>query len=116
MIQEGSLSISFGSINTGLPKDIVQQLVNAEKIPLQKMEERKSKQENRKSLVTELSGLLEGVRGELFKNNTSRNLRELKYETNKDMVGITVDKNLANKGTHQLEVIQMAQKSSAISN
>jgi len=110
------LSISFGSINTGLPKDIVQQLVNAEKIPLQKMEERKAKQESKMGLVKELSTLLEGVRGELFKNNTSRNLRELKFNTNNEMIGVTIDKNLANKGNYQLEVLQLAQKSSAMSN
>ena len=37
------MGIAFGSIGTGLPKDIVQQIMAAEKISLNKLEERKDK-------------------------------------------------------------------------
>lgn len=110
------MGISFGSINTGLPKDIVQQIIQAEKIPIKKMEERKGKYEVKKALVEQLIKLVEGVRGDIYKNSDARSFRELKYKTNDDVLGVTVDKNIANPGNYQIEVVQLAQKSSAISN
>jgi flagellar hook-associated protein 2 len=110
------LGISFGSINTGLPKDIVKQLVEAEKVPLQQMETRKAKLEDKKKLLNELIGLVEGIRGDLAKNGTSMSLKELKVETDNDIVNVAVDKTKAKPGSYQLEVLEMANKSSAMSN
>ncbi len=108
------MGIAFGSINTGLPKDIVQQIMKAEKIPLQNMEQRKGKIDNKKQLVGELTQLVEGIRGHLAQNATARSLREFKVDSRDDLVGVTVDKNVALPGTYQLEVMQLAQKSSAM--
>jgi flagellar hook-associated protein 2 len=110
------LGISFGSINSGLPKDIVQQIVNAEKIPIQAMEARKAKVANKQALVGQLTKLVEGMRGEILKNKGARSLRELKVNGGADHIGITADKNIAEPGKYQLEVLQLAQKSSAITN
>lgn len=108
------MGIAFGSINTGLPKDIVQQIMKAEKMPLANMEKRKGKIDNKKQLVGELTQLVEGIRGHLAKNATARSLREFKIDSRDDLVGVTVDKNIAQPGTYQLEVMQLAQKSSAM--
>jgi flagellar hook-associated protein 2 len=111
------LGISFGSINSGLPKDIVQQLVEAEKIPIQQMEVRKGKISDKKALVGQLTSLLENMRGEVLKNKNSRSLRELSINTgDNDAIHVTADKNIADTGKYSLEVLQLAQKSSAISN
>jgi flagellar hook-associated protein 2 len=109
------LGISFGSINTGLPKDIVKQLMAAEQIPVQNMEKQKSKIADKKGLVEQLIKLMEDVRGNLALNSNARALREMKVETNNDIIGASVDKNIAVPGTYQLEVMEMAQKSSAMS-
>jgi flagellar hook-associated protein 2 len=111
------LGISFGSINSGLPKDIVQQIVEAEKIPIRQMEQRKEKFENKKALLAELTSLVENMRGEILKNKGTRSLRELAINTgdNKD-IAVTADKNVADPGNYNLEVLQLAQKSSALSN
>lgn len=114
--QEDDLGIAFGSINSGLPKDIVQQIVNAEKIPIQAMEARKAKVANKQALVGELTKLVEGMRGEILKNKGVRSLRELKVNGGADHIGITADKNIAEPGKYQLEVLSLAQKSSAITN
>ena len=66
------LGISFGSINSGLPKDIVQQIIEAEKIPIQQMETRKSKVNDKKALVQQLTTLVEGMRAEILKNKNAR--------------------------------------------
>lgn len=110
------MGIAFGSINSGLPKDIVQQIIAAEKIPLQKMETRKGKIENKKSLLADLTKRVENLRGDIFANKSARSFRELAVNVSGDGVDVSVDKNIAEPGVYQIEVLQLAQKSSAISN
>jgi flagellar hook-associated protein 2 len=109
------LGISFGSINTGLPRDIVQQIMEAERIPVRQMEVRKDNTNEKRSLVSELIGLVEGVRGNLAQNTNARALREFKVEANEEIVSTTADKNIVEPGSYQFEVLQLAQKSSAMS-
>jgi len=113
--QEGALGLSFGSINTGLPKDIVQQIVNAEKIPIKKMEDRKVNFTAKKTLVEDAIKRVQDLKGLLAANANEKSLREMKVDTNKDLVNVAVDKNTATPGNYQFEVVQLAQKSSAIS-
>lgn len=113
--QEDFLGISFGSIATGLPKDIVKQIMSAEQIPVQNMEKQKSKISDKKGLVDQLLKMVEEVRGNLAMNANARALRELKVDTNNDIIGVTTDKSRAVPGNYQLEVISLAQKSSAMS-
>lgn len=111
------LGISFGSINSGLPKDIVQQIIEAEKIPIKQMEARKGKVEDKKALLGQLMTLVENMRGEVLKNKSARSLRELAINTGGSKnISVTADKNVAEPGKYNLEVTQLAQKSSAISN
>ncbi len=109
------MGIAFGSISTGLPKDIVKQIMSAEQIPVQNMEKQKSKFTDKKGLVDQLLKLVEDVRGNLATNANARALRELKVDTNNDIIGVTVDKNRAVPGSYQIEVMSLAQKSSAMS-
>lgn len=109
------MGISFGSINTGLPKDIVKQIMEAERVPVRQMQIRKDKMGEKSGLVNELSQLMEGIRGQLAVNTNARALREFKVEANDEVVGVSVDKNVAEPGTYQFEVLQLAQKSSAMS-
>ncbi len=109
------MAIAFGSINTGLPKDIVQQLMNAERIPIEKMESRKGNIVEKKKLVEELIKLVEDLRGSINSNMDERSFRELKSTANDEIVNVSVDKNIANPGNHQFEVVQLAQRSSAMS-
>lgn len=109
------MSISFGSINTGLPKDIVKQIIAAEEIPVRNMQNQKSKIQDKKTLVDQLIKITEELRGSLLQNANARSLREFKTETNDDIIGVSVDKNSAVPGNYQLEVVNLAQKSSAMS-
>lgn len=108
------MSISFGSINTGLPKDIVKQIIAAEKIPIQQMEGRKGKFANKMSLVNELQGLLQDLQKDLSLNPNARAFRELSTSFDDSKIGVTADKNVADPGSHQFEVTQLARKSSAM--
>ena len=71
------MGISFGSINTGLPKDIVKQIMKAERMPLQKLEMRKGKHAEKMALVGQLTALMETVKSDVDKNGTPRQLREI---------------------------------------
>lgn len=108
------MGISFGSINTGLPKDIVKQIVAAERIPIQQMEVRKGKFQDKKKLVQALSDLIEKIRGSVDTNKRSNDFRELKVDTRNDIINVALDKNIARPGNYQFEVVDLAQKSSAM--
>lgn len=109
------MGIAFGSISTGLPKDIVKQIMTAEQVPIQNMEKQKSKISDKKGLVDQLYKMVDEVRGNLALNANARALRELKIDTNNDIIGVTADKNRAVPGSYQFEVTSLAQKSSAMS-
>jgi flagellar hook-associated protein 2 len=81
------------------------------------MEERKGKITDKKALVGQLATLVENMRGEVLKNKNARSLRELSINTGENPnIAVNADKNIAEPGKYQLEVTQLAQKSSAISN
>lgn len=88
--------------------------MKAERMPLQKMEMRKAKHSEKMALVEQLTSLVEAVRGDVQKNGNPRQLRELTSAGRDDILDITLDKNIAQPGTHQFEVVQLAQKSSAM--
>ena len=108
------MAISFGSINTGLPKDIVQQIMAAERAPLQKLEARKGKIEEKKALVNELATLMDGIRSHIRTNGDRRSFTELRAITNDELIDVTLDKAIAKPGEYRFQVNRLAQKSSAM--
>jgi flagellar hook-associated protein 2 len=88
--------------------------MKAERMPLQKLEMRKGKHAEKMALVGQLTALMETVKSDVDKNGTPRQLREITSVYNENIIDITLDKNTAQPGTHQFEVIQLAQKSSAM--
>ena len=109
------MSLGFGSINTGLPKDIVQQIIKAERIPIDKMEERKSKVVTKKGLIEDILKRVTALKTKLLENSSKRSLREVKTSGNEKLVSLTADKNIVEPGSYRFEVLELAQKSSAMS-
>lgn len=109
--------IRITGMASGLPPNIVEQIMDAERIPVKNMETQKAKQEDRLKLVTDLEtkvteitktlGELTGAGGFLDKKLTSGD---------PNVVDGVVDPNSAIPGEYQIEVIQLAQKPAAISN
>lgn len=79
------------------------------------MQQRKDKFEAKKKLVDDLFNLIGGLRNDISANATSRSLRELKVETNDSIINVALDKNVAQPGNYQIEVLELAQKTSAMS-
>lgn len=91
--------------------------MNAEKIPIQKMEFKKGQIQSKLSLLENLISMVSNLKGTTLSNRTARSFRELKVaDYNNDIVDISVDKNIANPGSYQFEVVSLAQKSSAFTN
>ena len=109
--------ISMAGMGSGLPPNIVDQLMEAEKMPIKSIEKTKSKQENRLKLVTDLESKLNGVTGGLVSLANARGFTDMKLSTgDQNVVTGTVDPNTAKPGTWNVEVLGLARKSAALSN
>jgi len=107
----------MGSMASGLPKDIVQRLVDAEREPIRKLEAHKKDEEGRLKLVQDLSTKVNEISGSLKELTSFRNFRDLMATNSKpDLMDVSVDKTLAEPGSYQIEVMQLAGQSSMMSN
>lgn len=111
------MAISFGGINTGLPPNLVDQLIDAERIPIKNVESRKTKTEAKLKLVTELDTKLRGVTGSLKELASSKGFSDIKLNSgDPNIVQGAVDPGGASKGSWNVEVVRLANKAAAISN
>lgn len=109
--------ISFGGIATGLPPNLVDQLIEAEKIPLRTIEKNKGKQENRLKLVQDLESKLSGITGTIGALASTRGFTDMKLNSGDvNIVAGTVDPSAGAKGSWNIEVIELAQKAAAVTN
>lgn len=110
-------SISLGPIASGLPKDLVQRLVEAERQPIQKLEERKQNEEAKLKLTQDLSGRINDISNTVKDLTRFRSFRDLMaVNARPDIMDVAVDKNTAEPGSYQVEVVQLAGQSSMMSN
>jgi len=111
------VGISFGSINTGLPPNIVQQLIDAERQPVKALEARKGKEQEKLKLVDDLTTKVRDIFAGLRELGGTKGFTDLKLETGDDKVLTgAADKSVATPGTYEIEVEKMAVKTSAASN
>lgn len=109
--------INFGGLASGLPPNIVEQLVAAERIPIRNMESKKSKAENRLKLVNDLDAKLSNIRNTIGSLASNRGFQDYKIEsTDPNIVTATVDPNIVKPGNWNVEIIQLAKKAGAVTN
>jgi flagellar hook-associated protein 2 len=110
-------TIRFGSINTGLPANIVDQLMEAERIPIKQMEDKKGKAEAKQKLVTELETKIGDIRKGLGELSNTRGFTDIKLNSgDANVLGGTVDPNTYQAGSWNVEVESLAQKAAAVTN
>jgi flagellar hook-associated protein 2 len=110
-------SISLGPIASGLPKDLVKQLVEAEREPIRKLEGKKQDEEAKLKLATDLNTRINDVGGGLKDLTRFRSFRDLMaVNSNPEIMDVAVDKNTAEPGSYQIEVVRLAGQSSMMSN
>ncbi len=109
--------IRFGSINTGLPPNIVDQLIEAERIPVKQMETKKMKLEEKAKLVADLDTKVQAIRGSLGELANTRGFTDVKLTSgDPTILSGTVDPSQYQPGSWNVEVVQLAQKASVMTN
>lgn len=93
------------------------QAVTAERKPIQKIVENKTKVEDRLKLVNDVIGRVDAVKNLMTGLDSPFALRELAVGTSDaNALTGTADKRLAAPGTHNIEVLRLASSASALSN
>lgn len=102
---------------SGLPPNIVEQLMEAERIPVKNMETQKVKNEDKLKLVTDLETKINDITKNLGELTSTRGFTDKKFTSgDPNIVDGSLDPAFAVPGDYTLEVIQLAQKPAAISN
>ncbi|WII70740.1 flagellar filament capping protein FliD [Bdellovibrio sp. 22V] len=109
--------IRFTGMASGLPPNIVDQLMEAERIPVKQMEVQKTKQEDKLKLVNELETKVTDITKNLTELTSTSGFIDKKFISgDPNVVEGQVDPSAAVPGDYSIEVVQLAQKPAAISN
>jgi flagellar hook-associated protein 2 len=111
------MGINLGGMGSGLPPNIVDQLMDVERIPLKTIQGHKAKEENRLKLVTELETKLNAITGSIGGLASTKGFTDMKLNSgDANVVQGTVDPANAQSGSWNIEVEDLAQKAAAITN
>ncbi|WP_413580371.1 flagellar filament capping protein FliD [Bdellovibrio sp. HCB288] len=109
--------IRITGMASGLPPNIVEQLMDAERIPVKQMEGKKSEKDDRLKLVKELETKVMEITKNLSELTNVRGFADKKFTTSDNtVVDGQLDPNTAMPGEYNLEVVELAEKPAAISN
>lgn len=109
--------IRITGMASGLPPDIVDQLMNAERIPLKNLEGKKTKLQDTEKLVTDLETKVSDINKNLAELTSTRGFNDLRLISgDPSVIEGTVDPNAVVTGDYGIEVMQLANKPGAISN
>jgi len=109
--------IRISGMASGLPPNIVDQLMDAERIPVKEMELKKGKVDEKLKLVTEFEGKVNDITKNLGELTSSGGFVDKKFTSSDvNVLDGQVDPKLAVPGNYSLEVMQLAENPAAISN
>jgi flagellar hook-associated protein 2 len=96
----------------------ISKIIEAESQPIRSLEARKAKQEARLKLFQEFRGKVTSLEKLLSDISTFRKFRELKADLGdgESLMSVTVDKERAETGRYEIEIDELAQRSSSVSN
>jgi flagellar hook-associated protein 2 len=116
--QEAPLAgIHFSGMASGLPPNIVDQLIEAERMPIKTIEKNKGKQENRLKLVQELETKINGMLTSIGELASTKGFSDIKLNSgDPNVIAGTVDPGKSTNGNWNIEVMELAQKAAAITN
>lgn len=112
------MGLRFDPIGGGQFKQAIKAIIDAESVPLKQLEARKTQEENRLKLFQDFKGKFANIDKALTEMSSFKKLREFKVDLG-DGVNIataTLDKEKAQPGTYQIQVDQLAARTSVISN
>lgn len=110
-------TIRFSGMASGLPPNIVDQIMDAERIPVKTMEGQKTKEEDKQKLVGELETKVSDISKNIGELVGTRGFTNTKLQSGDPaIVDGVVDPEKAVTGEWTLEVLQLAEKPGAVSN
>lgn len=110
------LSIKIGGLASGLPPNLVDQVIEAERIPMKQIQEKKAGIEDKVKLVGDFETKINDITKNLSSLMGRKGFVDKKFSSSfPDSITGTVDPELAEPGQWNLEVIQLAEKPSVVS-
>ncbi|HRO66564.1 MAG TPA: flagellar cap protein FliD N-terminal domain-containing protein, partial [Pseudobdellovibrionaceae bacterium] len=110
-------SIRISGMASGLPPDIVEQIMGAEKIPVKNLETKKTIQEETLKIVSDLETKIMDITKNLGELTGTRGFTDTKLISgDPNIINGSVDPDTAVTGEYSLEVSELAQKPGALSN
>lgn len=110
------MAIRIGGLASGLPPNLVDQVIEAERMPVKKMQDDKAKIEDKVKLVSEFETKINEVLKNLSTIISARGFSDMKFSSGfPDIVDGEVDPSVAEAGDWTLEVQQLATKPAIVS-
>lgn len=109
--------IRISGLSSGLPPNLVDQVIEAERMPVKAMQEKKVVIEDKVKLVTDLETKVSDINKNLATVVGMKGFVDKKFNSGfPDIVSGTIDPEIAESGEWNLEVMQLAGKPSVVTN
>jgi flagellar hook-associated protein 2 len=109
--------IRINGLASGLPPNLVDQVIEAERIPVKNMQEKKAKIEDKVKLVGDLESKINDIGKNLSSIMGRKGFVDKKFNSGfPDIIEGTIDPEIAEPGEWTVEVVQLATKPSVSSN
>lgn len=112
------MGLRFDPVGGGQFKQAVQAMIEAEQQPIKALEGRKANEEARLKLFQDFKNRFSGITKSIADFTNFRKFRELKVDLGDgaSLMDVSLDKEKAEPGTYELEISELAKRSSVISN
>src|SRR5262249_2041134 len=116
--RDQEVGLRFDPIGGGQFKQAIKQIMEAESQPVKQLEARKTQEESKLKLFQDFKTRFGGLTKALSEIGNFKTFRELKVDMGdgQNLASVTVDKDKAELGSYDIEVTELAQKTSIISN
>ncbi len=109
--------IRVSGLSSGLPPNLVDQVIEAERMPVKQMQDKKAKIEDKVKLVGDLESKINDIGKNLSSIMGRKGFVDKKFNSGfPDIINGTLDPEVADPGEWTLEVVQLATKPSVSSN
>lgn len=109
--------IRISGLASGLPPNLVDQVIEAERIPVKVIQDKKTKIEDKVKLVQDLETKVSDINKNLATLIGAKGFVDKKFNSSfPDIIGGTLDPDYADPGEWSLEVLQLAGKPSVVTN
>lgn len=110
-------AVRITGMASGLPPNLVDQLVEAERMPVQQLQQKKTKQDDILKLVNDLDTKVNDINKSLSELLSTRGFSDTELVSgDPNVIDGKVDPNATVTGEYSVEVLELAQKAGAISN